>query len=352
MSSTSDGLYQGIASLATGLIRLLPAEMAHDLGMWLMQQKWFCDLPQPQLPPYDLKIQIPQIGKIAHPICLAAGFDKDAKAPLSFQHLGLSMLELGTITPLAQSGNPKPRMFRYNDQRAIINRMGFNSTGSQAVKERLEHLNVDRKLIPFGINVGKNKLTPADKAIEDYIHGVDTFHSHADYLVVNISSPNTEGLRNLADVSFIKELSEKLSPHKAKIWIKLDPDMLKPSFQKLVEAIANENFAGVVLTNTHKVNWPQSGGQSGHPLTTASNARLEWAWQVHQGSLPMIASGGILSGRDVFERIARGAYACQIYSALVFRGPWAVAFMLSELIAEMELSGLRDLEELRGSFYK
>ncbi len=334
-------------------MRLLPPELSHELGLALMQRPSFFKLTPP---PYlinrnRMSTSIPGIGKLHHPIGLAAGFDKHAQAPLAFAHLGLSFLELGTITPRPQVGNPKPRLFRYSDQRAIINRMGFNSHGAERVAERLAALASKQHPVPFGINLGKNKDTKMEAAIDDYNFGLNKFRHHADYFVINISSPNTENLRSLANADFLKDLASANHDILGKVWIKLDPDTSRRDFQNLIESIASLGFQGVILTNTHKVAWPEAGGQSGHPISIMANARLEWAWQVHRGALPMIASGGILSGTDVIERISRGAHAVQIYSALVYRGPWAAHKILKEMDEEMQARGIEFLEDIRGQYY-
>ncbi|MCX6129546.1 MAG: quinone-dependent dihydroorotate dehydrogenase [Proteobacteria bacterium] len=341
-------------SLGTGLLRLLPAEIAHDLSLWLMQRDLLRWLPLPSLTPLleGLDAHVPGIGDLAHPIGLAAGFDKNARAPLAFSRLGLSFLEIGTITPRPQQGNPKPRLFRLEDQLGLINRMGFNGDGAEHILARLKHCAWNHDTVPMGINLGKNKDTSPEAAIEDYSHGLETFAPYGRYFVINVSSPNTEGLRGLANAEFLKELAFRHQKVLNRIWVKLDPDMQKKSFQSLVESIAAAGFQGLILTNTHRVEGPEKGGMSGHPLATQANACLEWAYEVTKGGLPLIASGGILSGQDVFQRIARGASATQIYSSLVYRGPLAVALMLQELKMEMKLQGFRFLSDLKGSYYQ
>lgn len=343
-----------ITSAGTAVLRLLPAETAHEIGLAILASSWFQKLgiPDFNINYSGLSVDIPGIGKCRHPIGLAAGFDKNARAPLGFSRLGLAMLELGTITPRPQPGNPKPRMFRYSDQRALINRMGFNSEGFKAVITRLQKLPRSKIEVPLGINLGKNRDTSLNAALDDFSSGLVEFQHLADYFVINISSPNTQGLRSLANEEFLSQLAKSHQSQLGKIWLKLDPDMSKREFQALLELIVKLGFQGLILTNTHKVDWPEAGGQSGHPLAIAANARLEWAYEVHQGALPMIASGGILSGLDIWERIIRGAAAVQIYSALVYRGPWAAFKMLRELSAEMRLRGVSHLSDIQGSYYQ
>lgn len=341
------------ARWGTALLRLLPAEAAHDVGMWMLERDLIDFLPLPSLSPLldGMDAQVPGVGDLAHPIGLAAGFDKNARAPKGFSRMGLSFLELGTITPRPQSGNPKPRLFRLEDQDGLINRMGFNSHGAERVRSRLEKLAWNHDPVPLGINLGKNKDTSEDAAIEDYSHGLEVFAPYARYFVINVSSPNTEGLRGLANEHFLKELAFRHKKDLGKIWVKLDPDMPKKTFQSLVQALAEAGFQGLVLTNTHRVEQPEKGGMSGHPIALQANACLEWAYEVTRGSLPLIASGGILSGQDVYQRIARGASAVQIYTSLVYRGPLAVFMMLQELRNEMDLRGVKFLSDVKGSYY-
>ena len=337
----------------TALLRLLPAETAHNLSLWLMERDLLRWLPLPSLTPLldGLDARVPGIGDLAHPIGLAAGFDKNAQAPRAFARLGLSFLELGTVTPRQQAGNPKPRLFRLEDQLGLINRMGFNGDGTELFLERLKAYDWNHHPIPLGINLGKNKTTSPEAAIEDYSHGIETLSAYGRYFVINVSSPNTEGLRGLANEQFLKELAFRHRKDLHRLWVKLDPDMPRRSFQSLVEALAKAGFQGLILTNTHRVETPEKGGMSGHPMALQATACLEWAYEVTQGNLPLIASGGILSGQDVFQRIARGASAVQIYTSLIYRGPLAVAFMLQELKAEMNLRGFKFLSDVKASYY-
>lgn len=344
-----------LGSAGTGLLRLLPAETAHDVGMALLARGLLDKLPAPAVEPLvaGLRTVVPGIGELPHPIGLAAGFDKNAKCPYGFARMGLAFLEIGTVTPRPQPGNPKPRMFRYAAQKAIINRMGFNSDGAMTVADRLGRLGWDHDRIPLGINCGKNKDTPNEQAADDFLQVMETTKELARYFVVNISSPNTPGLRDLATPEFVQGLADQLgSSLLPRVWVKVDPDLPRRDFQALVGAIAERGFQGVIVSNTHRVTYPEVGGQSGHPLMAPSTACLEWAHEVHGGRLPMIATGGILSGVDVFHKLARGALAVQIYTALVYRGPWAVTELLVELAAELKLRGFATAQDAIGSYYR
>ncbi len=343
-----------VGGFGTAMLRLLPAETAHDLGMNLLAHGLLEHLPTPFIEPLTagMGVDLPGIGSLAHPIGLAAGFDKHCRVPSAFARMGFSMLEIGTVTPQAQPGNPKPRLFRQPEQLALVNRMGFNSDGAATVADRLRRLNWRHDLVPLGINCGKNKNTPNERAIDDYLQVMAAFSDLAHYFVVNISSPNTPGLRELATPTFIQCLADEIGSLLPKVWVKLDPDMNRSEFQAMIEAIAERGFRGIIVSNTHRVVQPEAGGQSGHPLMALSTACLEWAYEVHRGALPMIATGGVLSGADIFQKMVRGASAVQIYTALVYRGPWVVQQLLVELAAELKLRGISHVQDIIGSYYR
>jgi dihydroorotate dehydrogenase len=266
--------------------------------------------------------------------------------------MGFSFVEIGTVTPRPQPGNAKPRVFRYPEQRALINRMGFNSEGAATVADRLGRRRWDHDKVPLGVNCGKNKDTPNERALSDFLQVLEATKDRARYFVVNVSSPNTPGLRELATPEFLHGLADETGPLLARLWVKLDPDLPRKEFQALIAVLVERGFQGVIVSNTHRVTFPEVGGQSGHPLMAPSTACLEWAYDVHRGELPMIATGGILSGADVFHKLARGALAVQIYTALVYRGPWVVAQLLTELAQELRLRGFATAQDAIGSYYQ
>ena len=233
--------------------------------------------------------------------------------------------------------------------------MGFNNKGAQKIKSHLLSHQRRAPLSNLGINIGMNKNTPVEEAILDYIKVVQTFSHKVKYYSINISSPNTSSLKDLVTDNFLTELKNRLSSDtdisSKKVWIKLAPNLTKKHFQKTIAAIQQHNFAGVILTNTYPVSHPKPGGLSGHSLLLASSICLEWAWQVHGGSLPMIGVGGILSAQDVFAKLLRGARAVQIYTALVYQGPWTVFKLLADLDALFEEHGVKDIEDIIGSYY-
>lgn len=353
------GGYIHASEVISQLLRFFPADLAHKLAVLGLKtgfagtlKKWVPSIN----PRFDLSCSVFQNTRLTHPIGLAAGFDKNAEVIDQISDLGFSFMEVGTVTPEAQSGNPGKKLFRLPSQRAIVNRCGFNNCGANKAHANLKSSQIYQKSqLPLGVNLGKNKQTSIAKAIEDYIYLAAKFTDCASYMVLNISSPNTANLRTLATPSFIKQISQELKsvlPDQLKrVWIKLDPDLHKPEYTALVEAITKHQFAGLILTNTQKTAIPVSGGLSGHPLAVASSSRLEWAYQVHKGELPMIGVGGIFSGRDIYEKIIRGANAVQIYTSLIYRGPLAVAGLLSELTQLMDQLGVTHLDDLRYSYY-
>lgn len=322
--------------------------------MWMLERGLLDTLPAPPFEALStgLRVTLPGIGELPHPLGLAAGFDKNARCPMAFARMGFAFLEIGTVTPRPQPGNPRPRLFRYPEQRALVNRMGFNSDGSLTVADRLRRQKWDHERVPLGVNCGKNKDTPPAGATADYLQVIASFKDLARYFVINISSPNTPGLRDLATPSFVHGLADELAGMLPRVWVKIDPDMGRRELQDLVHAIADRGFQGIIISNTHRVEAPEAGGQSGHPLMAPSTACLEWAYEVHRGLLPMIATGGVLSGVDVFHKLARGATAVQIYTALVYRGPWVVARLLVELAEELRLRGFKAAADAIGSYYR
>jgi dihydroorotate dehydrogenase len=340
----------------TRALQQLQPEVAHDIAMKFLSLDPLRFFPLTALDPSNVSFQmeVPGIGLLPHPVGLAAGFDKNAVAVSALTRLGFSSIEIGAVTPLAQAGNPRPRLFRYRSEQSLINRMGFNNDGIGPIRARLKTtklLSSSNVTCPLGVNIGKNKDTVPDAAIDDFLEVHAGFKDLADFFVINLSSPNTPGLRDLATPEFIGKVARQFGSEVKKTWIKFDPDMNRDSFQKLIEATGNSGLAGLVLTNTHRVKTPEVGGLSGRPLLARSNTALEWAWDVHRGKIPMIGVGGILTGGDIVEKISRGASAVQIYTALAYRGPWVVASLLNEAGIRLRELGFASLHEAYGSHY-
>jgi len=274
---------------------------------------------------------------------LAAGVDKDGVAARIWANLGFGFAELGTVTAQAQPGNPRPRIFRLPHSQGLVNRMGFNNEGASALADRLEGWGVRRGEntlgIPLGISIGKTKIVDLDHAVDDYCQSLAAVHRHADYVAVNVSSPNTPGLRTLQDktqiYSLVKALVDQtrtLDPTPVPVFVKLAPDLDDAGLDDLVEASLGAGASGLIATNTtlargriHSRDMRhahQSGGLSGAPLTLASRRIVA---RVVDAGLPVIASGGIMSVADAQAMFDLGAVAVQVYTGFIYHGPGLVA---------------------------
>lgn len=274
-----------------------------------------------------------------NPLGLAAGMDKNGDCIEGMAALGFGFLELGTVTPLAQPGNPKPRMFRLVDQKAVINRLGFNNKGVDYLIERVK---TRRSRILLGINIGKNLTTSIENALDDYRVALRKVYLHADYVTVNISSPNTPGLRKLQTAEYLGELlggleveREKLTQEHGKrvpMAVKIAPDLEASEIKPLVEMLVNHHADAVIATNTTLSragveNSPyaaEAGGLSGRPLFEKSTETVARLAEVLQGELPIIACGGIFSKADAQAKLQAGASLVQIYTGFIYRGPGLV----------------------------
>ncbi len=317
-----------------------PPEKAHHLTMRLLRtitkipagkqilKKCFC-YTHPSLEKNLWGITFP------NPVGLAAGFDKDARYPDLLEYLGFGFIEIGTVTPKPQPGNDKPRLFRLPNDEALINRMGFNNEGAQAAAERLKRR---KGKIIIGGNIGKNKSTPNSKAIEDYEKAFWALKNVVDYFVVNVSSPNTPGLRSLQEKGPLQELLtllQKLNKAQSKprpLLLKIAPDLTDQQLDDIVEIVRNTQINGLIATNTtidrsdlttpeNKVNACGNGGLSGRPLKKRSTEVIRYLHQKTGGQVPIIASGGIFTAEDAREKLAAGAALIQVYTGFIYRGP-------------------------------
>lgn len=288
-----------------------------------------------------------------NPVGLAAGFDKNATMIPLLCALGFSHLELGAATPNPQSGNEKPRLWRHIEEESIQNAMGFNNEGASAIASRLSALYP--YAIPLGMNIGKNKITPQEKALEDYLSLARSFEGCTDYLSVNISSPNTPNLRDLQNEAFIKELFLGLCEIYPKpIYLKIAPDLEIDSILSLIEVAIQNGAKGIIATNTTLdyslvPNPKEKGGLSGKVLTQKSKEILRQIAKVYARKTTLISVGGIASAEEAFERITLGANLVQIYSALIFEGPMLVKRINEELVTILESRGFLNIQEAVGS---
>lgn len=281
--------------------------------------------------------------KFPNAVGLAAGFDKNARAWPAAAALGFGHVEIGTVTALGQPGNPKPRMFRYPSEEAVINRMGFNNEGAKAVAERLAtQPGPGARRIPLGVNLGKSKVTEIEKAPEDYLASFALLADYADYLVLNVSSPNTPGLRQLQDESRLRELlaavtganrarAEKPGKRRVPVLLKIAPDLTWPQIDAALGVIAEYGLDGIIATNTTlarpgffaSVN--ETGGLSGAPLTRRSTQIINYIARTTGGRLPIIGVGGICDTADAGEKLDAGATLVQVYTGMIYRGPFFAA---------------------------
>ncbi|MBA4137583.1 MAG: dihydroorotate dehydrogenase (quinone) [Opitutus sp.] len=277
--------------------------------------------------------------KFPNAVGLAAGFDKNAEAWPAAAALGFGHVEIGTVTLHGQPGNPKPRLFRFPAEEAVINRMGFNNDGAAAVAARLAKLpGPGRRRIPLGINLGKTKVTPLDQATEDYLGSFKLLADHADYLVVNVSSPNTPGLRELQDASWLKPLLAALAnENKSRVasgkahrplLLKIAPDLSFPQVDAALQVIADLGLDGIIATNTTlarpgsfaTVN--EAGGLSGKPLCRRATEIITYIARATSGRLPIIGVGGIYDEVSAAEKLDAGAKLIQVYTGMIYRGPF------------------------------
>jgi dihydroorotate dehydrogenase len=266
-----------------------------------------------------------------NPIGLAAGFDKNGVAIPAWAAVGFGFVEVGTVTAKAQPGNPKPRIFRYPEQEALINRLGFNNDGADVVVARLRRLRESGRwpAIPVGINIGKSKITPIENAVDDYLYSFRLLAPLADYVVLNVSSPNTPGLRTLQEHDALEQLLAAIRREnetaRKPVLLKIAPDLSLAELEQIIAACEQHAIAGIIATNTtldHSAipsARDQTGGLSGIPLREKSTAFVRAI--ASRSSLPVIASGGITDAASAREKLQAGAQLLQIYTGYVYRGP-------------------------------
>jgi dihydroorotate dehydrogenase len=340
--------------LARALLFLLPPEAAHGLGMAVAR---FLGV---------LVTLVPALGRAlaarAHrpglesvicglrfptPIGLAAGLDKDARAAAGFFALGFGAVEVGTVTPRPQPGNPRPRVFRLRAHRALINRMGFNNDGAAAAARRLARLGF--RPAPLGVNLGKNKDTPLDEAGADYLAGLELLEGAADYVVINASSPNTPGLRALQEPERLRALLDAVRARTAKpLFLKIAPDLSDDGIDAAVDVAVAARADGLVCTNTTLArdavagapHAAETGGLSGAPLAARSTEVVRRAYRRAAGRLAIVGVGGVFTPEDVYEKIRAGAQLVQVYTGFVYEGPGLALRLANGLAVLLARDGL------------
>jgi dihydroorotate dehydrogenase len=291
----------------------------------------------------DKRLETEVFGlKFKNPVGLAAGFDKDAKLYKELSNFGFGFIEIGTLTPKGQDGNPKTRLFRLKEDSAIINRMGFNNGGVLEAVERLK----SNPGVLIGGNIGKNKLTPNEEATSDYEICFDALYDYVDYFVVNVSSPNTPNLRELQDKEPLTQLLQTLQnknlakPKQKPILLKIAPDLTDEQLLDIIDIVKDTKIAGVIATNTtisreglQSVNKAEMGGLSGKPLTNRSTEVIRFLSQKSNKAFPIIGVGGIHSADDAIEKLEAGASLVQLYTGFIYEGPALVKAINKKILS-------------------
>jgi len=325
------------------LLFSLDAEAAHDLTVAFLQGashldlvlralKIFRPLPKPKT---VFGLEFP------NPIGLAAGLDKNGVALSAWAALGFGFIEIGTVTARPQPGNPSPRIFRFPEHLALINRLGFNNDGADAVAERLRKLRASGRwpAVPVGINIGKSKATPLEKATDDYLYSFRLLREFADYIALNVSSPNTPGLRDLQAAAALSQLLRAIGDENRKntkpVLVKIAPDLSMSELGELVTTCEENEIAGIIATNTtldHSSVPPerdQAGGLSGAPLREKSTALVRAI--AARSTIPVVASGGIFDAKSAQEKFETGAQLLQVYTGYIYRGPGLLKEIMENL---------------------
>ncbi len=351
-----------LASLSLPLVRKLDPEKAHELAIDALTLGISVPFKRPE---DDPALATRALGmRFSNPIGIAAGFDKNARVLRPLARLGFGFVEAGTVTPRPQPGNPKPRLFRLEEDRAVINRMGFNNQGIDRFAVRLARLT--RPLpsgraggagVPVGANIGINK-TGADPE-RDYPALVARVKPYVNYIVLNVSSPNTPGLRGLQDAARLKGILDAIAARHTErppLLVKLAPDLEDDAIAPIVEAAIQGGVQGLIINNTtlarpdslrspHK---GESGGLSGRPLAARSTQMLRLVANIAAGRLALVSCGGIESGQDILDRIRLGADLVQVYTAFAYEGPALIARLKREMLQIMRAQGIESLDDVRG----
>lgn len=345
----------------------LDPERAHNLAIWFAKH----NLTTVRLPFIPTPTDPPRLSstvwgmQFSNPIGLAAGFDKHAEAMPGLFKMGFGFVEVGSVTPKPQPGNPSPRVFRLKEDRAVINRYGFNSHGADVVAERLftydsggpkQHL-----MGVLGVNLGKNKNTPEEAAVHDYLIGLEKLGDMAEYVVVNVSSPNTPGLRALQGKERLRKLlvpildARNRLMYRPPIVVKIAPDLTDEELADIADIALELHVDGLIVSNTtisreglrssHK---DEKGGLSGRPLRELSTQVVRKMYRLTEGRIPIVGVGGVESGQDAYEKIRAGASLVQLYTALTYYGPKLVTRIKDELALLLERDGFENVRDAVG----
>jgi len=331
---------------------------------------WLNNLFQQYLCLNDPRLEQTILGmKFPNPLGLAAGFDKDGVGANIWHNFGFGFAELGTVTYHPQPGNPPPRLFRLPLDQAALNRMGFNNAGAVAMAARLNEVKEKSNYpvpIPIGINLGKSKITPLELAAQDYLESFRLLKDLGDYFVVNVSSPNTPGLRSLQDAAMLSQILDMLQQDnnaKKPIFVKIAPDLEWEAIYDIINLAKTYQIAGLIATNTTisreglktqiiektgKSPQEEAGGISGKPVRDRSTEIIRYIYQQTQGQMPIIGVGGIFTAEDAWEKITAGACLIQTYTGWIYEGPMMVRRILTGLLTKLETNGLASISQAIG----
>lgn len=352
--------------LLRSLLFLLSPETAHGVAMIFLRLLGFFPalcrwLRSRLLAGGELPVDVAGV-RWPTPVGVAAGFDKDADAIRGLAALGFGAIEIGTVTPRPQPGNPRPRLFRLKEHRALINRMGFNNHGAEYARGRLSR--VGERLAPIGVNLGKNKDTPLEKAADDYVACVDALAPLGDYVVLNASSPNTPGLRQLQEPQALEQLLrtvrtrlDVVAPGKP-LFLKIAPDLAPEAVDQIVDVALACRIDGLIATNTtiqRPFSHPhaqQAGGLSGPPVREGALAVVRRAYARAGNRLPIIGVGGVETAEHAYALLRAGARAVQLYTGFIYGGPWIAARITRGLRALLARDGFRTVADAVGADHR
>ena len=341
------------------ILNFIPPELAHNLAI-----RFFTNFKN-KTNPDDLILNIKVCNlKFTNPIGLAAGFDKNGEAYDGLMRLGFGFVEIGTVTINPQFGNKKPRIFRLLEDKAIINRLGFNNIGAEKVLQNIEKYDSANGPGLLGVNLGKN--LDSKELIEDYLKLLKIFNRKASYITLNVSSPNTPGLRELEQKDNLDKLVKKISLFKRKnsvnipVFLKIDPDISKNQLGDISDIVLSSRIDGVIISNTSiqrsneliSKHASEKGGISGLPIKEASNKLLKDFYILTNGKIPLIGVGGISNGKDAYERILNGASLIQLYTSLIYKGPSIVNKIKEELVYLLKRDNYKSLDQAVGKLNK
>ena len=341
------------------ILNFIPPELAHNLAI-----RFFTNFKN-KTNPDDLILNIKVCNlKFTNPIGLAAGFDKNGEAYDGLMRLGFGFVEIGTVTINPQFGNKKPRIFRLLEDKAIINRLGFNNIGAEKVLQNIEKYDSANGPGLLGVNLGKN--LDSKELIEDYLKLLKIFNRKASYITLNVSSPNTPGLRELEQKDNLDKLVKKISLFKRKnsvnipVFLKIDPDISKNQLSDISDIVLSSRIDGVIISNTSiqrsneliSKHASEKGGISGLPIKETSNKLLKDFYILTNGKIPLIGVGGISNGKDAYQRILNGASLIQLYTSLIYKGPSIVNKIKEELVYLLKKDNYKSLDQAVGKLNK